>query len=123
MKTRRNRLRSFVYAGNGFVWLAGTQWNFKFHLIATISAVACGFFFNLRSWEWVAILICMGMVWMAELINTSIEFMLNKLHPEMDESIGKAKDLAAAAVLTASLVALLVGTLVFMPYLISYLKV
>lgn len=118
----RNRLRSFVFAFKGFIWMARTQWNFKFHLAATLMTIIAGVYFDIKAWEWVSIVISIGLVWMAEALNTSIEFLLDKIHPEHDMLIGKAKDLAATSVLIGAMVALLTGLIVFVPYFTALWK-
>lgn len=62
---------------------------------------------------------CMAMVLGLEAVNTAIERTLDTLHPERDERIRNVKDIAAGAVLTASILAVVVGLLVFIPYLVN----
>lgn len=63
------------------------------------------------------ILLCIGMVMSLEIINTSIEHLVNIVNPDFNEKAGKVKDLAAAAVLVASMIAAITGLLVFLPHL------
>jgi len=112
----------FKAAGKGFLWFYQTQWNAKVHLLATITAIALGCFLGIAKFEWLVVLLVIGMVWAAELLNTSIEFLLNQLHPEWDAAIGKAKDIAAAAVLAASIIALVCGMIIFFPYILLWFQ-
>jgi diacylglycerol kinase (ATP) len=112
----------FKAAGKGFLWFYQTQWNAKVHLLATAAAIALGWFLGIAKFEWLLIMLVIGMVWAAELLNTSIEFLLNRLHPEWDAAIGKAKDVSAAAVLAASIIALLCGLIIFIPYILVWIK-
>jgi diacylglycerol kinase len=111
------RVRSFGYAIKGIMTLVGTQPHARLHLLATIVVVAAGWTVRLRRWEWVAILLCIGMVWMAEALNTAIEFLADEVTLERRERIGKAKDVAAGGVLIAALVSITVALLVFMNHL------
>lgn len=111
------RVRSFGYAIKGIMTLVGTQPHARLHLLATIVVVAAAWTVRLRRWEWVAILLCIGMVWMAEALNTAIEFLADEVTLERRERIGKAKDVAAGGVLIAALVSITVALLVFMNHL------
>jgi diacylglycerol kinase (ATP) len=60
------------------------------------------------------------LVWSAEAFNTALEELADALHPERDPGIGRAKDVAAAAVLIAALGAAVIGMLVFVPHLVDW---
>ncbi len=85
-------------------------------------AVALGFYVGLNRWEWVAIAGAIGLVWMAELFNTALEVVVNLVSPERHPLAGKAKDIAAAAVLMAAVTAATVGLLVFWPYAVHFIE-
>ncbi|WP_410219855.1 diacylglycerol kinase family protein [Pedobacter sp.] len=108
-------LKGFIYAGKGIAYTLGTQLNFRLQLIATLIVVLLGLFFKLSVLEWVAVLICIGIVLALELINTSIELLVNKISPEYDPIAGKIKDVAAGAVLVASISSFIVALLIFVP--------
>lgn len=112
----------FTSACQGFQWFYQSQWNAKVHLFATLAAISLGWGLGIAKLEWLLILLAIGMVWAAELLNTSIEFLLNHLHPDWDEAIGRAKDVAAAAVLAASIIALACGMIIFIPYILLWIK-
>jgi diacylglycerol kinase (ATP) len=65
--------------------------------------------------EWVAICMAMSLVWITEAFNTALEFLTDLCSPEYHPLAGKAKDVAAAAVLIAALFALATGLIVFIP--------
>jgi diacylglycerol kinase len=110
----------FSHAFKGLKWFAVSQWNFKIHAAATILVLFMSIYFKLNKTEWLFIILAIAIVWLTELLNTAIEFALDKLHPEHDELVGKAKDMAAAAVLVASLAALIVGAFIFIPKIIDW---
>jgi len=107
------RLKSIGYALKGIGTLLSTQAHARLHLAATLLVVAAGLFVRLRVWEWIAILLCIGMVWLAEALNTALEFLADEVSLDHRERIGKAKDVAAGGVLITAIVALVVGALVF----------
>jgi diacylglycerol kinase len=111
------RVKSFGYAFQGIAILIRTQPHAQLHLLATVIAVAAGLHVGLRRWEWVAILLCIGMVWMAEALNTALEFLADEVSLERRERIGKAKDVAAGGVLITTAVSVAVAVLVFWNHL------
>jgi diacylglycerol kinase (ATP) len=113
----RKRAGSFRHAFRGIATLVRTQHNSWIHLVASVLVVSIGLFFSLSGTEWAALILAMGLVWLAEALNTAVEFLADEVSREKRELIGKAKDTAAAGVLLAALAALAVGILVFAPHL------
>jgi diacylglycerol kinase len=111
------RLKSFGYAFQGIRTLVTTQPHAQLHLLATIIVVTAGIRVDLRRWEWVAIILCIGIVWMAEALNTALEFLADEVSLEQRERIGKAKDVAAAGVLIVAIISVIVAALVFWNHL------
>jgi len=115
----KSRVRSFKYAFKGLKIFFVTQHNAWIHLAALLVVSVFGFYLKLNLHEWVAIVFAVGLVLVTEIINTAIEFLTDHVSPEYHEQAGKVKDIAAAAVLMASIVALIIAGLVFVPKLIS----
>jgi diacylglycerol kinase (ATP) len=113
------RARSFRYAFRGLRVLFATQHNARLHLTATVAVVAGGLFFGITRLEWVAVLTAIGFVLVAETLNTAVERLGDAVTRETHPAIGDAKDLAAAAVLLASLTAAFIGAIVFGPYVVA----
>ena len=111
----KERIKSFSYAFAGLKTLLLEEHNAYLHVAATFLVVALGFYFGLDSHEWIAIILCIGAVFALELINTSIEALADHVTPEKHHNIKKVKDLAAAAVLVAALMAVLVALIIFIP--------
>lgn len=110
-------LKSFAYALQGLALLVRTQPNARLHLLATILVCAAGVYCGLSRAEWMWIVVAIVLVWCAEAFNTALEQLADALHPQRHPGIGRAKDVAAAAVLIAALGAVVIGVLVFWPYL------
>lgn len=115
----KRRMKSFKYAFTGIYELIKSEPNARIHLIATIAAVAAGFFLRISNIEWCVILIVIAIVWAAEAFNTIVEKLVDHLFPEYHETARVAKDVAAGAVLVCALVALACGVIIFLPKLIS----
>jgi len=113
----RARLASLTYAIEGLVALVRTQANARIHLAASIVVVAAGLTLQLAAWEWVSLVLAITIVWMAEALNTAIEFACDVVTREFHPSIKAAKDIAAGAVLAAASGAAVVGLIVLLPHI------
>lgn len=111
------RLQSFAYALQGLVQLLRTQPNARAHLLAALLVCGAGVYFGLGRAEWLWITVAITLVWISEAFNTALEQLADVLHPEQHPGIGRAKDMAAAAVLIAAVGAAVIGMLVFVPHL------
>lgn len=116
--TRRGSfLMGFVHALRGLGRLAATQRNFRVHLLATLAVLLAGWHFGVNAGEWALLSLCIFSVLAMEALNTAVEVLADRVCPEHDALIGRAKDIAAAAVLLAATGAALVGLIVFLPRL------
>ena len=112
-----SRGNSFKYASRGLSYVMRTQKNAWIHSVVMLAVIAVSFWLQLTRMEWVAILLVIGMVWTAEFINTSLESIVDMASPERHPLAQVGKDVAAAAVLFAALIAVVVGILVLGPHL------
>ena len=96
-----------------------TERNVKLHFLAVACAVVLGFLLNISSLEWLTILLFFGLVISMELINTAIEKLSDVVQPEKDDRIRVIKDTSAAAVLWASIMALIAGIIIFIPKVVQ----
>jgi diacylglycerol kinase len=111
----RRRAASFGYAFQGVGAALRTEVHLQFHAAATVVVVGLGLYCGLARWEWAAVALAVGAVWCAELVNTAVEAVVNLVSPEYHPLAGRAKDVAAGAVLLMALAALAVGLLIFGP--------
>jgi diacylglycerol kinase len=114
----KSRFKSFGYAINGLKLLLKFEHNSRIHLLAAIIAVSLGIILKISLLEWSLLTVVTGLVFLSELINSSIENLADFISAENSEQIRKAKDYAAAAVLMAAVIAVIVGGLIFIPHLI-----
>jgi diacylglycerol kinase (ATP) len=117
----RSRLNSFKHAFYGLWSVIRTEHNARIHLGAALLAIAAGIILKISRAEWMLIIIVIGMVLLAELINSSLEAIADVADPERNEKIGKAKDYAAASVLVSAIVSLIIGGLIFIPKIVDLL--
>ena len=114
------RLRSFRYAANGISLVVRSQHNAWFHAAATIIVCLCGLWAHLTRLEWCCVLFAIVGVWIAEALNTAIELIIDLVSPQFNSLAGKAKDVAAGAVMVAAIGAAIVGLIIFVPHLSSH---
>jgi len=88
----------------------------RVHGVIAVLVVALGFYYRITSEEWIAILLCIGLVLVLEILNTAIETLVDLVQPEHDPLAGKVKDIAAGAVLVGTIVAAAIGVVVFWKY-------
>ncbi|WP_262383935.1 diacylglycerol kinase family protein [Hymenobacter lutimineralis] len=111
----RQRAASFGYAFRGVAAAMRTEVHLQFHAVATVVVLGLGWYFELTRGEWALVALAVGLVWSLELVNTAIEAVVNLVSPEYHPLAGRAKDVAAGAVLVGAVAALAVGLLVFGP--------
>lgn len=117
----RGRRNSFKYAFSGFFYVLKTQKNAWLHLAATVIVIAVSSWLKIGRLEWLAILLVIGLVWMAEFMNTAFEVTVDLASPEKHPLAKIGKDVGAASVLIAAILAVIIGVIVLWQPLIDKL--
>ncbi len=112
-----SRLNSFKYAFTGLKTALKDQPNFIIHLFLGSIAILMGTYFDIAQSEWLILFLTIGFVITIELTNTAIEEVVNSFTDQIHPSAKKAKDVAAGAVLVSSITAVIIGLIIFLPYL------
>jgi len=112
-----NRWQSFCCALAGLVYVLRTQRNAHIELVATVLVIAAGLWLRVSYLEWALLALTIGLVLAAEMMNTAVEHAVDMATHEQDPLARIAKDAAAASVLTAAIVAFIIGSFVFGPRL------
>lgn len=110
-------LRGVRHALSGLGHAVRRERNFRIELVLGLAAVAMGWWLRISRTEWLAVVICCGLVLSAELFNTAIERLADVVGTDRSEKVRVVKDVAAGAVLLAAVVSLAVGVAVFLPRL------
>jgi diacylglycerol kinase (ATP) len=110
-----NVAKSFGYAGRGVV-VASRGRNFRIMIAVALVVVTLGAILDVSRTSWGILLICIGGVLGAEGMNTAIEKLADQIETRYHSAIGDIKDVAAGAVLVGSVLAAIVGLIVFWPY-------
>ncbi|WP_060787711.1 diacylglycerol kinase family protein [Geobacillus zalihae] len=116
MRGKRERDR-FAWAWAGMKAAVKEEAHLRFHLAAAVVAFAAGWVVGLSRWEWIVLLMTVGAVIALELVNTAIERAVDLATGEFHPLAKAAKDIAAAAVLSAAGFAVVIGILLFWPHL------
>ncbi|AKD02799.1 diacylglycerol kinase family protein [Pontibacter korlensis] len=119
----KKRYNSFKFAFRGINASIRSEPHMRLHILSAIGVVLLGLTFDVTKVEWCLLVGSMGLVITAEIINTAIETIVNLVSPEFNQMAGRAKDLAAGAVLIAAIAAAVIGTIIFFPYLLSFAKI
>jgi len=117
-KRAQSRLASFHHAFAGWLHVIRTQRNAWLHAVATILVFIVAIWIGLDRLSGAILLLTIGLVWVAEFLNTALEAIVDLASPEIHPLARVGKDVGAAAVLISSLVAILVGLLILGPPLI-----
>ncbi len=110
--------RSFLYAINGILASWKEQRNLKVQSIVAVITIGAGFLFEITVVEWCLVLFAIALVISLEMVNSAIEGLVDLVTHEHSDLAGKVKDVAAGAVLFASVIAVIIGVMIFRPYLL-----
>jgi diacylglycerol kinase len=115
----KSRFVSFKFAFRGLCLLLKNEHNSRIHFLAAIAAISMGIVLKINPVEWSLLVLAIGIVFLTELLNTSLETLADIINPEWNESIRKVKDYAAAAVLISAIISVVVGLIIFIPKIIK----
>lgn len=108
LKFITSRFRAFGYAFKGLADLLLHHEPVWIHLLAIVVALSTAWYLNFPAWKWVMFVFCIGFAIATEAMNTAVEYVVDLVSPEYHVLAGKAKDVAAAAVLVSAGTAVLV---------------
>jgi len=117
----KKRIESVRYALNGVYIIIRTQKNAWIHAMMTVLVIILGFVLKINEAEWIGIILAILSVWVAEGLNTAIECLGDLVSSNFHPLIGKAKDVAAGAVLISAIGATVIGCIVFLPRILALL--
>lgn len=115
MGTRHSLGKSFGFAFEGILTAIRDGRNFKIQLFFGAMAILLAFILKVSVVEWIFIVLVASLVLILELLNTSLESIVDIVSPEIHDKAKIAKDVAAAAVLISSIVSIVIGAIIFLP--------
>ncbi len=111
----KGRLKSLKFALRGAWLLITTEHSIMVQFSIGILISILGFFMNLSPTEWMFQLLAIGMVLVAESLNTGIEKLCDFVHPDYHNKIGFIKDISAGAATFAAIIAVIIGLIIYLP--------
>ncbi len=117
----KKRIQSFGFAINGILIFFRAETHPKIHALAVVVITALGAWLSLSPLEWCLIILCIAIVLVAEALNAAIEHTIDLISPDHHPLAGKAKDIAAGAVLMAVILCGIVWSIIFLPKLYALL--
>ncbi|KXY48940.1 diacylglycerol kinase family protein [Bacillus sp. FSL M7-1020] len=111
-------LDSFGYAIVGIFFCLRHERNMRIHYLAAVIVICCGFYFHITKIEWVVLLIVIGIVMGLEMVNTAVEKTVDLVTAGIHPFAKIAKDVAAGAVLLFAVIAVIIGAIIFVPYVV-----
>jgi undecaprenol kinase len=117
MKKRKERWRRFLYAWTGILTAVKEETHMKIHLFFAFIAILFAIVFHISKTEWLVLLLTIGMVIGLEMVNTAVERVVDLVTKEFHPLAKAAKDIAAGAVLVFAIISVMIGIIIFLPYL------
>ena len=115
MESKHSLFKSFKFAFSGLEIAITKGRNFKIQILLGILSVALGIIYKISNFEWLSLILIIASVLVLELINTAIESIVDLVSPEIQGKAKVAKDVSAAGVLIASIAAIFIGAVIFIP--------
>ena len=109
------RLKSIRFALRGVWLLITTEGSIKVQLVFALIGTVMGFYFNISSNEWLAQCLVIGLVLVAESLNTGIEKLSDFIHPDYHKKIGFIKDVSAGSAAIAAIISLIIAGIIYIP--------
>ncbi len=109
------RLKSTIYAGRGFWILVTTEHSFMFHGSISVALLVLGYFNDLTLTQWGLQILAVGLIMVAEALNTAIEKLADHIEPNHHKTIKTIKDVGAGAVLVGLFAEVAIVALIYVP--------
>jgi undecaprenol kinase len=121
MLSFRELRKSFSYAWSGIGRVFWEEQNFRIHIFIAVIVIAFALIIQIQIWELIFLLIIISLILILEIINSILERLLDLIKPRLHTYVKDIKDMTAGIVLIAAVAAILIGILIFFPYLIKAL--
>ncbi|MFO7674230.1 MAG: diacylglycerol kinase family protein [Lutibacter sp.] len=110
-----NRIKAIKYAAKGFWILITSEHSIIAQVGIGIIMTIIGFLMHLSATEWMFQIMAIGLILVAESLNTAIEKMADFIHPDFHKQIGRIKDISAGAAFFAAIIAIIIGLIIYVP--------
>ena len=121
MESKKFSILSFKYAFDGLVSAVKEEPNLKFHFLTALLVLIFSFFLHIDKTDLIIVILLIGFVITVELTNTAIESVVDHFTQKDHPGAKLAKDISAGAVLIAAVTASIIGLIIFLPYITSWI--
>ena len=121
MNKSSSRWHSIRFALNGIRTILKTEKNTRIYIPISLIVIFLGLYFHITVSEWIAVILCIGLVWSFEAANTALEALVDLNTNEIHPIAAIAKDCAAAAVFIVAMTSAVIGAVIFLPHLLKLL--
>ncbi len=112
-------LKSFKYAINGLIKVLKEEQNLRIQSVIAILVVITAIHFKVDRIEWCFLIFSIGIVFLMEVANSAVERITDVLKPRINSYVKEIKDITAAAVMLASFLSIIIGIIIFWPYILN----
>lgn len=119
MRSTRNFFQSLSYAFNGITYVFLHEQNFRIQIIVSVIVCSLSWVFPLRDSERIVVVLLVIFILVLELVNSAIEKFADIVKPRLHEQVEIVKDIMAGTVLISSFGAIILGFIIFFPYIIE----
>lgn len=109
-------IKSFVYAFRGVAKGWREEQNLQMQTLAAVIILGLGWYLGISAAEWLAVIFAISLVLIVEFVNSAVERITDVLKPRINGYVKEIKDIMAGAVMLASITAVVIGAIVFLPY-------
>ncbi|MCP4882605.1 MAG: diacylglycerol kinase family protein [Flavobacteriales bacterium] len=111
----KGRIKSLKFALKGLWLLITTEHSIMVQMTLAAVMTFLGWWLDISKTEWLFQILAIGLVLVAESLNTAVEKLCDFIHPEYNKKIGFIKDVAAGAVSFAAISAIIIGLFIYLP--------
>ena len=115
----KNFISALKNALNGIIYIIKNEMNIKIELLITVIVIIAGFVFKISILEWEILILTIGFVIFAEILNSVIEKIVDFITEDYNEKAKIIKDMSAGFVTVNSLVSVIIGILMFLPKILQ----
>ena len=111
-------VKSFSYAIKGIKKVFKQEQNFRIHSIIALVVLVLALILKIETWQFIILILLIAFIFILEIINSIFERLLDLLKPRIHHYVRDIKDMTAAIVFIGAIAAIIIGLLIFLPYLV-----
>lgn len=111
----KERLRSILFSLRGIWLLITTESSIKVQVFFAVLITIAGFYFDISTTEWLVQTLAIGLVLVAESLNTGVEKLSDFVHSDYHKKIGFIKDVCAGSAGIAAIISLILACIIYIP--------